>query len=475
MQRTGKIRGNEAARQQDARPRGTRQQRTAGGTARIDDRRPNAVRQRSLVESIQNSAMTRGQAHLGGIGLASARTGPSPAGSSSRRKPNNTGVPDKLKLGVENLSGFSLDRVRVHYNSLMPTRVEADAFTQGTEIHLAPGQQKHLAHELWHVVQQMQGRVRATRQYKGRVAINDDTRLESEADVMGYKAQQSLHQAYSPGLLQDATLHEPVIQRQLSTRRLNVVGEYHPESDERRELEERYCQQITRGGYWRENEFRLRRGTSGLAADPGLLIVKQRLAFMQTWARNLLARREWNTFHTHLPNLYDNVHIHFLNMMHILPDAMTENYPRLRSDRQRARREAEYRGLVDAAISLDYHLGAATDLLPLPANGAGTIELINGHLDHAAVAYNYLDFNLDQDSDGVRQLRSEFMHQAARKNRRTKGVWKIGELHVRDIEDNHQEEVNYNLMRQEEFNELFSPTDELYQTPVQVQAGYLTG
>ncbi|HAP61901.1 MAG TPA: hypothetical protein DCR93_21180, partial [Cytophagales bacterium] len=36
----------------------------------------------------------------------------------------------------------------------------------GTDIHLAPGQQKHLPHEAWHVVQQKQGRVKPTLQPK---------------------------------------------------------------------------------------------------------------------------------------------------------------------------------------------------------------------------------------------------------------------------------------------------------------------
>jgi hypothetical protein len=75
----------------------------------------------------------------------------------------------------------------VHYGSPRPRQVQAAAFTQGTHIHVAPGQEQHLAHEAWHVVQQKQGRVRAT----GRVAglpLNDSEHLEHEASVMGRKA-----------------------------------------------------------------------------------------------------------------------------------------------------------------------------------------------------------------------------------------------------------------------------------------------
>ena len=96
-------------------------------------------------------------------------------------------LPNRLKTGVEALSGISLDSVRVHYNSPEPARVEALAYTLGTDIHIAPGQEQHLAHEAWHVVQQQQGRVRPTMQLAG-TAINDDSSLEREADSMGVTA-----------------------------------------------------------------------------------------------------------------------------------------------------------------------------------------------------------------------------------------------------------------------------------------------
>ena len=105
------------------------------------------------------------------------------------RQENHTGLPDGLKAGVETLSGLSLNDVQVHYNSSKPSEVQALAYTQGTEIHVGPGQEQYLAHEAWHVVQQKQGRVQPTLQAMG-VAINDDKGLEREAEVMGERAQQ---------------------------------------------------------------------------------------------------------------------------------------------------------------------------------------------------------------------------------------------------------------------------------------------
>ncbi len=102
--------------------------------------------------------------------------------------PNNTGLPDNLKSGIEHLSGFSMDSVKVHYNSDKPAQLNAHAYAQGTDIHLGAGQEKHLPHEAWHVVQQMQGRVQPTKQSGDGTNINDDVGLEREADVMGERA-----------------------------------------------------------------------------------------------------------------------------------------------------------------------------------------------------------------------------------------------------------------------------------------------
>ena len=102
-----------------------------------------------------------------------------------QRQENNTGLPDNLKSGMENLSGYSMDDVKVHRNSAKPAQLQAHAYAQGTDIHLGPGQEKHLPHELGHVVQQKQGKVKPTTQLKGKVNINDDAGLEKEADVLG--------------------------------------------------------------------------------------------------------------------------------------------------------------------------------------------------------------------------------------------------------------------------------------------------
>jgi hypothetical protein len=136
---------------------------------------PLMQRQKQQSEAINDSPVTQAKA------LVTTQREAAPV------QRNNTGLPDNLKSGMENLSGMSLDHVKVHYNSAKPAAVQAHAYAQGSDIHLGSGQEKHLPHELGHVVQQAQGRVKPTTSIGG-MAVNDNAGLESEADVMGAKA-----------------------------------------------------------------------------------------------------------------------------------------------------------------------------------------------------------------------------------------------------------------------------------------------
>ncbi len=175
----------------------------------------------------------------------------------------NGGLPGQLKSGVEKLSGFSMNDVNVHYNSDKPAQLNAHAYAQGTDIHIASGQEKHLPHEAWHVAQQKQGRVNATTQAKG-VNINDDTSLEKEADVMGEKAMnvqtdsssdQSIQKKSSSPFSAISQLFSKVVQmvkpasKAAATAKINASGEY-------------YKNGVIGGGkYFGNNEKRLPQGT----------------------------------------------------------------------------------------------------------------------------------------------------------------------------------------------------------------------
>lgn len=175
-------------------------------TFQFVDNRPEAVAQRKLQEMANNSPRTMQlkaiqemvnnsyQAKQTAQLQTMANNHSTQQQQPIQKKENNAGLPDNLKTGMENLSGMSLDDVRVHRNSDKPAQLQAHAYAQGTDIHLGPRQEKHLPHELGHVVQQKQGRVKPTTQLKGKVNINDDAGLEKEADMMGEKAKSKLSQ-----------------------------------------------------------------------------------------------------------------------------------------------------------------------------------------------------------------------------------------------------------------------------------------
>jgi len=94
-------------------------------------------------------------------------------------------------------SAFQTDfsDVNFHEDSKTASDLGALAFTQGNNVHFAPGQFKPdtqsgkelIGHELTHVVQQREGKVQPTKQI-GKFNINDNSSLEKQADTMGAKA-----------------------------------------------------------------------------------------------------------------------------------------------------------------------------------------------------------------------------------------------------------------------------------------------
>ncbi len=174
-------------------------------TFQFADHRPESVAQRQLKNMINQSPQVLQQ--------KANQEFVNQAITPLQQKTNQTGLPNQLKSGIEQLSGLSMDDVKVHYNSDKPAQLQAHAYAQGTDIHISSGQEKHLPHEAWHVVQQKQGRVKPTLQMKGMVNINDDAGLEKEADIMGDKAMRT-KSFKEPNTLQQKKHSSPVVQRE---------------------------------------------------------------------------------------------------------------------------------------------------------------------------------------------------------------------------------------------------------------------
>lgn len=130
--------------------------------------------------------------------------------------PRNTGVHghrhgpsaplEKIRDEVSSLSGQDISDVKIHQKSPLPAQKGALALATAREVHLGPGQEHAAGHEFWHVAQQRAGRVRATQFLSDGTRINQDSTLEREADLMGYRAQ--LRASRGPkGEPQSKTIH----------------------------------------------------------------------------------------------------------------------------------------------------------------------------------------------------------------------------------------------------------------------------
>jgi hypothetical protein len=101
-------------------------------------------------------------------------------------------LPRAVLAKMEAAFGADFSAVRIHVGP-QATRIGAIAFTMGNDLYFAPGQfqpdsvkgQQLIGHELAHVIQQRQGRVRAP---ASGVAVVQDMALEAEADRLGIRA-----------------------------------------------------------------------------------------------------------------------------------------------------------------------------------------------------------------------------------------------------------------------------------------------
>ncbi len=147
-----------------------------------------------------------------------------PAQRSIQRKPvqkpssgSGSSMPGGVRAKMEKSFGTNFSNVSIHTDSVQAKSIGALAYTQGSNVHFAPGQydpqsrsgQALLGHELTHVVQQRAGRVAVPQQSKG-APINADPALEKEADEMGARAAQG-KLARVPGAARPmATIASPI-------------------------------------------------------------------------------------------------------------------------------------------------------------------------------------------------------------------------------------------------------------------------
>jgi hypothetical protein len=103
-------------------------------------------------------------------------------------------IADPVRRRMEAALGHDFGSVRVHTDDARAPRIGALAFARGEHLHFAPGAyrpesaagRRVLGHELAHVVQQRERRVRPNR--PGPLPLNDEPALEREADAHAARA-----------------------------------------------------------------------------------------------------------------------------------------------------------------------------------------------------------------------------------------------------------------------------------------------
>lgn len=444
-------------------------------------------------------------------------------GIDSAQQKNDGGLPIDLKMGIERLSGYSMDAVKVHYNSDQPAKLQALAYAQGTDIYVGPGQEKHLPHEAWHIVQQARQQVKATAEVNGK-AVNDNPDLEKEADMMGANAVQLMKESH-PALKNDSgvqtfTRQTPVVQRvTLATDKLNVVGEDHGVS--KPIWQQEYNLSVVKTGsrnFWLESMFKLdwsgihqddeNKNTRG--ADPMLERVRYIMAKfatkLETAFTNLdfiLPAKTDDTTHSTVqqpetdinpldPELEGMFKTELRNAMLALKKGTTDLYSQIdNAITEELHKHLHYLKLwnewpdtkikpagdiIFAAKELD-DLTTAALILVDPKELEKQLTLI-AHKgkelhDHFLAARWIPDGNNDvidspgKAADDAKEERSYGMHMAANKNHSVPGVWKIGEQHVLDIRrflsDGRIDAIDYNLLSMSEFRQIY---DEYYSATV---------
>lgn len=383
-----------------------------------------------------------------------------------QQKKNTTGLPDNLKTGIENLSGFSMDDVKVHYNSSKPAQLQAHAYAQGTDIHLAAGQEKHLPHEAWHVVQQKQGRVKPTKQLKSKVNINDDAGLEKEADVMGAKALQfksQKNEKFAEKLsinTTKVTQLKPQLSTEINTNGFNVIGETHYErtlpikqAKIKRTLEKKFIEDMGLK-YWEEHEFNYENKKDGATVfgdNPELLFISdiislnQNIEFMIACAKYLRGK-DWDNDQDKNSTFVDNDCIYnnsLENLGHI----------KLRIEQFENRKVHNrimklHKDIVD---NFPYKIALKTfhTKKSLVRTFKKLLDIGHEMLDLIGVDIKKGDlYRYDEKWIMNHKRRSSHMNASAKIacNENTKGVWKIGDNHVKDILELEKNNIKYTLM-----------------------------
>jgi hypothetical protein len=235
-----------------------------------------------------------------------------------------------------------------------------------------------------------------------------------------------------------------VAQREIKPGVLNVAGEEHRESDKRRDAEKAFQQEKCPGEYWNEHAFRTTFKGNNVSGDPGMLMAlgaifhvdeiglgtvpvpREIVRHTEKWLTTMETAVAWGNREAELGMVSEPAQGKTIGTL----------LPALRTQWE------VLRDLLTAAATTSENAGEVRE----------RIKRFNKQLNlcKARVQKHGKWESHDAASAAISAGRSIKMHDAAQQESGQKvGIWKIGESHVRDIQDL---ERDYNLVTRTEFN-----------------------
>ena len=281
------------------------------------------------------------------------------------------------------------------------------------------------------------------------------------------------------GLQDAANNSETVLQlKKLQADTLNVVGEHHTESDNRRVLEKSIATKEVGGEYWTESEFRIRSQknkevyTKGddddprAFGDPIILRMVESLRYVEdaksdfkkywkAWIKGNEKEDELAHIKSELQKILVVCKTHLNEANRLLGQAKkneesigyneSQNFHMGQIEKNIGKTKSYFLDIVEVWKAKDLGNLIATNYLKL-------FKKFSYDIDILCISAPYIG---GKDLDATSNMRSDAMDVGAEKGKDQVGVWKIGYNHVADIKAKMVEDEvkNYELINREEFND----------------------
>ncbi len=423
------------------------------------------------------------------------------------------GSPRFRQIAAEMGTTYGVDTsgLKATHHSTFPARLKAEATIQGRNIHFAPGKDTdhNMRHEVAHAIDNtLNGTPKGDQVVNGQMV--DTTRehvvhgmISDSRSAIQRNASSDPHVlSFSEGVFQLKPRPMP-LDKEIDPNKLNVVGETHRESVESRKQEEAFAEEKFKAhkqekSYWIEKEIGLEvvEGSIYYGDSPGLIYL-QWLCFILLELDHL---KEWNDpveavlsnvgkvkFRTRLNHLLKQLDEHIIQLDIALKDFKNEYkaaetfgesylddcrelYDKLKD------RTKEIKELFPSTGSGWLKFSQSTSLGEKSAAMNGLIRdfflnkcdsLIESKEDREKLAktnyywaYESHENSAIQDQKhDIVMRRSDHMQDFAQRNNTLKGVWKVGQAHIRQIQKIESDKLYntrpYNLISKEVFNKSY--------------------